>query len=87
MRPNRESGLTILMLAVDLGVLYTARTSAQHAADAAALAGAFTYVTNPTASNPTGTATAAAMSAAAQNEILGPLVPRMRSQSRLTRPM
>lgn len=88
MQRNRESGLTIpmaalfmvilivmLALAVDVGVLYTARTSAQHAADAAALAGAFTYVTNPTASNPTGTATAAAMSAATQNKILGTLVP------------
>jgi len=34
-------------LAIDLGVAYTARTSAQHAADAAALAGAYTFVTNP----------------------------------------
>lgn len=88
MKPKRESGLTIpllalfmvilifmMALAIDVGVLYTARTSAQHAADAAALAGALTYVNNPTASNPNGTASAAAMSVATQNKILGALVP------------
>ncbi len=31
-------------LAIDVGLLYSARTSAQRAADAAALAGAFTFV-------------------------------------------
>jgi hypothetical protein len=36
--------LGIAALAVDLGVLYTARNSAQNAADSAALAGAYTYV-------------------------------------------
>ncbi|MCU1305735.1 MAG: helicase/secretion neighborhood TadE-like protein [Acidobacteriaceae bacterium] len=53
---RNERGMTIVMvalsilllmamaaLAVDVGVLYTARTSAQHAADSAALAGAYTF--------------------------------------------
>jgi Flp pilus assembly protein TadG len=34
-------------LAVDLGMMYSARASAQNAADAAALAGAFTFITQP----------------------------------------
>jgi Flp pilus assembly protein TadG len=64
--------LTMAALAIDLGVLYTARTSAQHAADAAALAGAFTFL-NPAASEPTD-ATNAAIAVAAQNHILGQTV-------------
>jgi Flp pilus assembly protein TadG len=56
-------------LAIDLGILYTARTSAQHAADAAALAGAFTF-TNPVAPQPA-SATDAAVATAAANKILG----------------
>lgn len=53
---NRQSGITIAMtallmlvlvamaaLAIDVGVAWTARTAAQHAADSAALAGAYTY--------------------------------------------
>ena len=39
-------------LAVDIGVLYGAKTSAQEVADAAALAGAFTFINNPTAPQP-----------------------------------
>lgn len=79
---SRERGMTIPMmalfivtlfamaaLAVDLGVLYTARTSAQHAADAAALAGAFTFMT-PNAPQPD-TAWAAAITAASKNSIFG----------------
>lgn len=83
MKPrSRERGMTIPMmalfivtlfamaaLAVDLGVLYTARTSAQHAADAAALAGAFTFMT-PGAPQPD-TARAAAIAAGNKNSILG----------------
>ena len=82
---DRESGLTLPMvalfmvtliimmgLAIDVGVLYTARTSAQHAADAAALAGAFTFVTNPTPS--ASSATNAAQQAAMLNSILGTAV-------------
>ena len=61
--------LMLSALAIDMGILYTARTSAQHAADAAALAGAFTFL-NPVASQP-GAATDAAISTAAQNKILG----------------
>jgi hypothetical protein len=36
--------MVIAALAIDLGVAYTARTTAQHSADAAALAGAYTLV-------------------------------------------
>lgn len=56
-------------LAIDLGVLYTARTSAQHAADAAALAGAYTFL-EPLAPQPD-TAIDAAISVAAKNKVLG----------------
>jgi Flp pilus assembly protein TadG len=89
MRCNRQAGLTIplvalfmvvlivmMALAIDLGVLYTARTSVQHAADAGALAGAFTYVTNPYLASPGPTATAAAIAAATQNKIFGVPVPQ-----------
>lgn len=83
---NRERGVTIPMvamfivvlfamaaLAVDLGVLYSARTSAQHAADAAALAGAYTFALNPTAPQPS-TATAAAIAVAGKSNVLGTAV-------------
>ena len=56
-------------MAIDMGIAYTARTSAQHAADAAALAGAYTFG-NPTASQPSA-AQNAAMVMAAQSKILG----------------
>ena len=56
-------------LAVDVGVLYSARTSAQRAADSAALAGAFTFVTNPLAPQPA-TANSHALQAALENNIL-----------------
>jgi hypothetical protein len=39
-------------LAVDVGVLFAARTAAQRAADAGALAGAFTFVSQPQAPQP-----------------------------------
>jgi len=80
-----ERGMTIAMLAVfivglfamaalaiDLGVLYTARTSAQHAADAAALAGAFTFL-NPVSLQPVA-AVDAAIVTAGSNTILGQAV-------------
>ncbi|MGE0405620.1 MAG: pilus assembly protein TadG-related protein [Candidatus Korobacteraceae bacterium] len=63
----------IAAMAVDLGILYTARTSAQHAADAAALAGAFTFVNTPTAIQPQAAQTAAA-SVASGNSILNQAV-------------
>jgi Flp pilus assembly protein TadG len=62
--------LGIAALAVDLGVMYTARTSAQHAADAAALAGAVTFVKEPMADQPD-TASGAAVAVGTQNAILG----------------
>ena len=40
-----------LALAVDIGVLYSARTSAQGVADAAALAGAFTFINDTKSCN------------------------------------
>jgi Flp pilus assembly protein TadG len=62
--------LVIAALCIDLGVFYTARTSAQHAADAAALAGAFTFVNTPTAAQPAA-AQQSAIAVAAANKILG----------------
>ena len=60
-------------LAVDLGLLYTARTSAQHAADAAALAGAFVFYDNPTLTSAeyTAQATAAAVSVGNRDDSSG----------------
>jgi Flp pilus assembly protein TadG len=58
-------------LAVDVGVLYSSHTSAQRAADAAALAGAFTFVTDPSADDLVTLATNRATKTAIQNQILG----------------
>jgi hypothetical protein len=58
-------------MAVDLGVLFTARTSAQHAADAAALAGAYVFLNNPLAANKVELATSSAVAVAGQSKILG----------------
>ncbi len=82
---RRERGMTVAMLAVfiigllamaalaiDLGVLYTARTSAQHAADAAALAGALTFL-NTGAAQPA-SAEEAAIATAGANFVLGKVV-------------
>jgi Flp pilus assembly protein TadG len=81
-RRHSERGMTLVVVAlslvalmgiaalcIDLGILYTARTSAQHAADAAALAGAFTFL-NPAATRPTA-AQNAAIAAGGKNNILG----------------
>src|SRR2546427_2437582 len=59
-----------LALAVDVGVLYSARTSAQEVADAAALAGAFTFI-NDTQSPQPQTASSDALQVALHNSILG----------------
>jgi hypothetical protein len=59
----------VAALAIDVGVLYTARSSAQHAADAAALAGAFTFLDVKNVQPET--AINAAIAAAETNEILG----------------
>jgi hypothetical protein len=62
--------LGIAALALDIGVMYTAHTSAQHAADAGALAGAFTFINTPNAPQPS-TAIQDAIAVANQNKILG----------------
>lgn len=82
-KQQREQGMTVAMLAIfivglfgmaalaiDLGILYTARTSAQHAADAAALAGAASFVSNPGALQPLA-AEEAAVATAGANYVLG----------------
>jgi hypothetical protein len=56
-------------LAVDVGVLYGARTSAQSVADAAALAGAYTFINSPTAVQPD-TAQNNALQVALNNKVL-----------------
>jgi Flp pilus assembly protein TadG len=79
---RREEGMTLPLvavfivvlfafaaLAIDLGIMYTARTSAQHAADAGALAGAAVFTGSP---NPAvATVANAAISVAIQNKVLG----------------
>ena len=62
--------LGLSALALDVGVMYTARTSAQRAADAAALAGAFTFVVDPTSPQPD-TAAQHARQTALGNRIVG----------------
>lgn len=56
-------------LALDIGVFLSERAAAQRAADSAALAGAFTFVSNPLAPQP-GTARAQALATATSNQIL-----------------
>ena len=72
--------VTVMGLALDLGVMYTARTSAQHAADAGALAGAYMFINYPpgTVNNggayPNGNQSVAklvAQNTVAKNKILG----------------
>lgn len=64
--------VSFVALAVDLGVLYSARTAAQRAADAAALAGALVFVvdTTPESSD----IEAKAIASAAENAVLGTTV-------------
>lgn len=57
-------------LAIDVGYLYSKRANYQRAADAAALAGAFTYVVDSNSSQP-GTATADAIEVATSNTVMG----------------
>ena len=57
-------------LAIDTGILYADRTESQRAADAAALAGAFTFVADPKSSQPA-TAEAHARAAALKNTVMG----------------
>lgn len=78
-RPRRQRGVTIALtallltslcgaaaLAVDVGMLCAAKNDAQNAADAAALAGAFTFL-NPTDAQPTAADNAAIAIAAVNN--------------------
>jgi hypothetical protein len=83
MRKDEQSGFVIVMvailifvligfmaLALDLGILYSARAQTQAAADAAALAGAFTFIVNPSSPQPA-TAQLHARQAATNNRVLG----------------
>lgn len=62
--------LAFAVLAVDISVASTARAQAQRAADAAALAGAYTFIVTPLAPQPA-TATDHAMQTALNNRIVG----------------
>ncbi len=62
-------------LAVDVGMMYAAHTSAQRAADAAALAGAYTFMNNEIATDPAALAQTWAKKAASKNTILGAPIP------------
>ena len=57
-------------LAVDTGVLYGARTASQEIADAAAMAGAFTFINTPNAPQPA-TAISHALGVATNNDVMG----------------
>ena len=83
---KREKGFVMVMVAlvlvvligfvalgVDSGSLFSARTSAQAVADSAALAGAFTFINNPTASQPS-TANNYALQIALNNNVMGKVV-------------
>lgn len=85
---NTESGYVLVVLAamlvillgfaalaVDLGIMYGARTSAQRAADAAALAGAYTFIESPFSTQPESLAIARAQYIATKNTILGAPIP------------
>lgn len=63
--------LAVAALAVDIGIAYTARASVQHAADAAALAGAFTFVNQQNAADPAQAARNDAAAVANTNFVLG----------------
>jgi hypothetical protein len=91
-RRNNEQGYTIIIIAstlvvflgfaalsIDIGVLYSARASAQRAADAAALAGAFVFVTRgdldeTTTPKQSDVIKENAIKTAAQNKMLGATV-------------
>lgn len=58
-------------LGVDTGALYSARTSAQEVADAAALAGAFSYINTPSVVDKAAAATGNALEVALNNTVMG----------------
>jgi Flp pilus assembly protein TadG len=61
-------------LGVDVGALYSAKASAQEIADAAALAGAFTFISSPTSDQPQ-TAENHALAFALESTIMGHPIP------------
>ncbi len=70
------AGVLVIMLgfatlSIDVGMMYAAHTAAQRAADAAALAGAFTFIESPYATQPIAVATTRATNTAIENTILG----------------
>src|SRR5262245_32873558 len=82
--PDRQKGFVLVVVAimlialiafvalgVDTGALYSARTSAQEVADAAALAGAFTFIKDPRNVNPAALATNNALLVATNNNVMG----------------
>ena len=82
--PDKQKGYVLVVVAitliilvgfvalgVDTGALYSARTSAQEVADAAALAGAFTYIKDPENASPATLATNDALEVALNNTIMG----------------
>ncbi|RPI29718.1 MAG: hypothetical protein EHM61_00595 [Acidobacteria bacterium] len=62
--------LAFAALAVDVGMFYSSRAGLQRAADAAALAGAFSFVSNPSAVQPQ-TAQEQSLNTALSNEVFG----------------
>lgn len=96
-RNSKQSGFSVALvaimltglcgmaaLAVDVGVLYTTKNSEQNAADAAALAGAFTYLTPQP--NPDGVAQDAAIAMAKANTVFGSPVTITAADVTVTRP-
>jgi Flp pilus assembly protein TadG len=84
MKSSRQSGATLALvtlclltlcgfaaLAVDMGILYTARNSSQNAADAAAMAGAHSLANDIDAADPVQAAGQAAIAAAGVNKVMG----------------
>jgi hypothetical protein len=71
--------LAIAALAIDVGIAYSARASVQHAADAAALAGAFTFVNVPNAVDPAQSARDDAAAIANSNYVLGQQIAKNRA--------
>ena len=82
--PDKEQGFVLVVVAlllialvgfvalgVDTGALYSARTSAQEIADAAALAGAFSYISQPRATDKAATAIGNALEVALNNTVMG----------------
>src|SRR5881296_294779 len=84
MRKNSESGYILVTvaallfvlvgftaLAVDMGTILSSRTQIQRAADAAALAGAFTFTVDPSMADQPGRASLMALKTATSNTVMG----------------